>query len=509
MRRIAFSIMLGLGCLTTPLADGQSRTSPATLGTKSSSKQHSIAHVLLLSIDGMHALDLARLTKERSDSALARLSAHGITYTNANTSFPSNSWPGLLSMVTGGSPNSTGVIFENNYDRSLSPPASDCSKVGTVVIFDSSIDKNSNAVDGGGGIDPEKLPRDPKNGCKPVFPHSFIRVNNIFEVIKQAGGKTAWSDKHPAYEFLNGPSGTGVDDLYTPEVHANRVGKSIQKIEAYDDSKVDVVLNQIHGKDHTGAKNVGVPTVFGMNFQAISVAQKLEGNGYLDANGTPSPGLLDAFTHTDQSISKMLAALQQHGLMTSTLIIVTAKHGDVPIDPTRLKRADLELIPKTVSAIDKNLLAGLNQDGSIAMVWLADQKRTAEVTAALRKIEVEAGIQEIYSGDSLKLRFNDPESDPRVPDIIIQPNAGQVYVNPGSGFIAEHGGMTDADRHVPLLISHPSLGHQEVKSPTQTAQIAPTILKALGLDPNYLQAVRQERTSSLPGFDEAMHKSER
>src|SRR2546427_11016218 len=166
-----------------------------------------------------------------------------------------------------------------------------------------------------------------------------------------------------------------------------------------------------------------------MNFQAISVAQKLEGNGYLDADGTPSPGLLDAFTHTDQSISKMLAALQQHGLMTSTLIIVTAKHGDVPIDPTRLKRADLELIPKTVSAIDKNLLPGLNQAGSIAMVWLADQKRTAEATAALRKIEVEAGIQEIYSGASLELLFNDPALDPQVPDIIIPPNAEQVHLS--------------------------------------------------------------------------------
>ena len=158
----ALIAILGFTCLLSSLADAQNRT-PGTAGSRTQprGKQHSIARVLLLSIDGMHALDLARLTKERSDSALARLSAHGITYTNAHTSFPSNSWPGLLSMVTGGSPNSTGVIFENNYDRSLSPPASDCSKVGTAVIFDSSIDKNPDAIDGGGGIDPQKLPRDP------------------------------------------------------------------------------------------------------------------------------------------------------------------------------------------------------------------------------------------------------------------------------------------------------------------------------------------------------------
>jgi hypothetical protein len=120
----------------------------------------------------------------------------------------------------------------------------------------------------------------------------------------------------------------------------------------------------------------------------------------------------------------------------------------------------------------------------------------------LRKIQTEAGIQEIYSGESLKLRFNDPASDPRVPDIIIQPIFGQIYVEPSSGFIAEHGGMTDADTQVPLMISHPSLGRQQIKFPTQTAQIAPTILKMLELDPNSLRAVKEEKTPSLPGFDE-------
>ena len=108
-------------------------------------RKNLIRHVLLLSLDGMHSLDLANLVKYRPESALAKLSLHGVTYSNASTSFPSNSWPGLLSMVTGGSPNVTGVIFENSYDRSLSAPASDCSKIGTTVIFDSSIDKNRDA----------------------------------------------------------------------------------------------------------------------------------------------------------------------------------------------------------------------------------------------------------------------------------------------------------------------------------------------------------------------------
>ena len=486
-----------IACVISPLRPIEAR---AQLSDENGStpRKNPIRHVLLLSLDGMHSLDLANLIKDRPESALAKLSLHAVTYSNASTSFPSNSWPGLLSMVSGGSPNVTGVIFENSYDRSLSPPASDCSKIGTTVIFDSSIDRNRDAVDGGGGIDPAKLPRDPKRGCAPVFPHNFIRVNTIFEVIKRSGGRTAWSDKHPAYDFVNGPSGTGVDDLFTPEVRSFR---GLKNVESYDDLKVAAILNEINGKDHTGTGEVGVPAIFGMNFQAISVAQKTAGGGYLDGSGRLSPTLEDALVHTDQSLGKIMARLQERNLLDSTLVVVTAKHGDSPIDPAKLKHANLELIPKTVTAVHEGLLAGLEQDGSVALLWLSDQDRTADVVNALRKIQEEAGIQEIYSGESLKLLFNDPKSDTRVPDIIIQPTPGQIYVDNGSTFIAEHGGNANADRNVPLLIYHPKFSRQEIKFPVQTSQIAPSILKALGLNPFSLDAVRIEKTPLLPGLD--------
>lgn len=38
------------------------------------------------------------------------------------------------------------------------------------------------------------------------------------QVIKAAGLRTAYAEKHPSYEVLHGPSGAGVDDLYTPEI---------------------------------------------------------------------------------------------------------------------------------------------------------------------------------------------------------------------------------------------------------------------------------------------------
>src|SRR5437868_1422421 len=225
-----------------------SRGAEAQAAPKITPGRPRVERVLLLSLDGLHALDLANYVKARPSSALAHLSQHGLTYTNAHSSMPSNSWPGLLAMVTGGSPISTGVMFENSYDRSLSPPGSNCTVIGTPVIYDSSIDNNPDAPDGG-GINPKSLPLDPAKGCTPVYPHNFVRVNNIFEEIKQHGGRTAWSDKHPAYEFVNGPSGTGVDDLFTPEIRSVSRARSVAKTEVYDDTKVQAILNEIAGKD--------------------------------------------------------------------------------------------------------------------------------------------------------------------------------------------------------------------------------------------------------------------
>src|SRR4051794_23120936 len=136
---------------------------------------NTIKHVVLLGIDGFHALDLENYVASHPQSALAELKHSALTYTDAHTAKPSDSFPGILSMVTGGTPFATGVYFESSYDRALSPAGSNCATVGTELLLDESIDINPDAVDGGGGISPEKVPLNPKRGCSPVFPHDLLR----------------------------------------------------------------------------------------------------------------------------------------------------------------------------------------------------------------------------------------------------------------------------------------------------------------------------------------------
>lgn len=501
MRRIA--VVVGQALILTATCLFGMGAGKRELAVRASSPAR-IQRVLLVSIDGLHALDLAIFVKSNPDSALARLSAKGVTYTQAFTSKPSDSFPGLLSMVTGGSPISTGVWYEGSYARELSPSGSNCKSVGTVVVWDSSVDRDKKAVDGG-GIDPAKLPLDPRKGCAPVFPHNYLRVNTVFEVVHQAKMRTAWCDKHPSYEMVNGPSSLGVDDLYTPEIVASGAVHNLHAAEAYDDLKVQAVLNEIDGRDHTGARSLGVPALWGMSLQEVSVAQKLAGGGYSDAMGTPSPDLHDALSHIDHSLGKISRALGSRGLAASTLIIITAKHGESPIDVKKRRIIPDSILPKIINRSHPGVLALAYQDGDLASIWLRDQSQTNNVVETLSQPGDESvlDVQQILAGESLKLLFNDPLRDIRTPDIVLIPNLGGIYTEADSQFIAEHGGFSDEDTHVALLVSNPRLKPGLIKTPVQTRQIAPTILASLGLDPRALQAVQIEKTRVLQGLFEA------
>jgi hypothetical protein len=481
-----------------------------------------IRRVLLLSIDGAHALDLANYVKSNPRSALARLSRTGITYTNANLPTPADNHEGSLSMFAGGTPISTGIWYDEVYDRTTSPPASNCSTQGSEVNFFHEADIDFTKIDGGGGFDPNKLSRDPKRGCAPIFPHNYLRVNTAFEVVKAAGMRTAWCEKHYNGDLMNGPSGHGVDDLYVREINyepsgthgwVNKVNERVSLTEPLDDQKVQAVINEIDGFDHSRTQRVGVPGLFGTTLQAVTVGEMqpaLRGDektgqieqpagGYIDAYGTPSLALKEAWDHTDKLIGKIVDELEAQGLLSSTLVIVTGIHGQSPIDPRERVNIDKSIIPKLIG----ENMAKQTLD-TIQIYWLKDQTQTAKVAAMLSEpaTKTAGGIEDVLWGESLKLLFPDPLEDPRVPDIIVVPKLGVMYNNPKTGAIAEHGGFLHQDTNVPLLFSNPGLAPtpRVIKAVVSTTDVAPSILQTLGLDAQALEAVRIEKTRMLPGL---------
>jgi hypothetical protein len=271
--------------------------------------------------------------------------------------------------------------------------------------------------------------------------------------------------------------------------------KSTLNITCYDEIKVNAVINQIDGFTHDRKKSAPVPAIFGMNFQSVSVGQKLKGTGYKDALGTPSALLAANLDFVDQSLGRRVGELKKSGLLEQTLIIVSAKHGQSPIDMSKRTAIDDSL---PASIVGDAYAFDISDDASL--IWLTAPSFTTGVVANLSKPANQAalGIQEIFALQSLANKFNSPLQDERTPDILLKSNTGVIFTT-GSK-ISEHGGMNEDDVHVALLLSNPMISARQVRIPVLTQQVASTILKSLGLEPGRLDASRREQISVLPFF---------
>jgi hypothetical protein len=518
-----------------------------------------VKHVLLLSIDGMHAADFYNcahgVTGLNSGNPycpnLATLAGTGINYVATSSSKPSDSAPGLMALVTGGTPRSTGIYYDVAFDRTLDGPqittgtglaAAPCTPgaapAGTTTDNDQGIDLDDTKLNGGAdataaAIDPKKLSRNPAAGCAPVYPWNFLRTNTIFSVIHAAGGYTAWIDKHPSYAMVAGPGGTGLNDYYAPEVDSNVVAlpgiktslgascatvrdatapswnASFEDIQCYDAVRVDALLNEIAGKTHKGSP-AETPAIMGMNFQSVYTGESVNEpgvgtGGYQNAAGLPSALLLQEIESVDVSIGDIVNALKNRGIYDDTLIIVTAKHGGSPIDTSRYVAntntpATLlgTRLPFSESPLNPTGIGATEDD--VSVLWLNKGESVPSAVEVLEQNAAAIGLGQIYYGPTLALNYNvggwEPGQDPRTPDIIVAPNVGVTYSG-STTMIADHGGFAHDDTNVMLLVSHPSFKPQTVFDGTSTTQVAPTILKALGLNPAALDAVRAEGTAVL------------
>ena len=542
-------------------------------GGSSSATAPVVSRALVISIDGLHQQDVTNCIAAGTCPNLASLANTGVTFTAANTPGLSDSVPGLAALLTGGSPKTTGLFYDDIYDRNLySGTDTACAGTKGVEVFLQEVAGadayNGGALahlDGGGDFNTQQLPRKKtaSGDCVPVYPHNFIQTNTIFEVIREnlPGAFTAWADKHAwGTDWLNGPSGNGVMDMARTEINSDfgtAQGKAAAgfdftstptQTKVFDHIHTSILINQIDGLDSTGvvsaamggttvSNKIPVPTIFGTNFQTLSVSQKalnVNGGGYKDASFTPNALTADAIKYLDGEIGLIKTELTNKGLLSTTLFIVSAKHGQTPTDYSKLKKiGDTVASTLTAAALGANSTIGSGSDATtgnvlgtgqfteddVAFIWLNDQSdanRTAVVAAlqanancptldATHTIvagQINPGIcagADAGSGViNLKTdgRFGDPALG-RTPDIMIQPNFGTIY-SKSQKKDAEHGGAAPTDTNVGLIVSHPALTKQTVSTAVLTTQVAPTILKALGLNPTLLNSVKVEGTAVLP-----------
>jgi predicted AlkP superfamily pyrophosphatase or phosphodiesterase len=143
---------------------------------------------------------------------------------------------------------------------------------------------------------------------------------------------------------MRGPSGTGLTVGYFPEIQS--IKNDVKNTIAYDSLHVGAWLDWIDGVTPVntttyGAETLGgsTPTLFGGNFQSVSVAQKTVGYNN-DTTSSLSAALLEAMDFVDASFGKVVAKLKSKKLLASSLIIVASKHGQAPIKRSKWSKVD-------------------------------------------------------------------------------------------------------------------------------------------------------------------------
>jgi hypothetical protein len=386
---------------------------------------------------------------------------------------------------------------------------------------------------------------------------------------------TAFSDKHPAYQIANGNDPKAIDDFYAPEVNSNgalldpTTNKTVNAdvllrtslalgfvpdvtkytlvdasndpqgpndpnletltnnpllTEKYDDLKVQAILNQIYGQgSQASILNPQVPAIFGMNFQAVSVAQKYFAGGITrlnDLTTAPSQVLEAAMQHTDASVGAIVTALQNAGLWTSTEVYLQAKHGQAPRVGVGGLMADSTL-PNVLAQAGAPIAFAVQDD--VSLLYLQDQTQTQQATDALNNFKNTGSINVYFQGQLVTLPASEvidqvlsgtalvnaglgnAATDSTTPDLIVTLFPGFIWVGNPQKFTnkrAEHGGFSEDDTHVALIVGGgalpASVQDTMVTTPVQLQQVAVSALDALGLDPSKLTGAVIESTKALP-----------
>ena len=453
------AVAAGLAAALGGVAVASAATAPP--GNTGNGQQQGIQHILLISVDGMHQSDLDWYVANHPNSELARLATGGAEYTDAQTADPSDSAPTGTGLMTGADPKLTGIYYDDEYSHGVFPPGTTkCTGPvpGGNVIYDSpddklpavpdllkngsgntfpAFDEDGSIYPGGlttnpalimnltphpqSGLNPATYPVDPET-CQPIQPWDFLGVNTIFQVIHNAGMRTAWSDKHAIYTSFNGPGSNGrsIDDFFGPEIDSQAVEPNgvpypddgawtddNAATKQYDSYKVQAVINWINGYGHSGhGPKAGTPAIYGMNFQVVSTAEKLKSSpavligpnahgkytegpslpgGYVTVNGeqVPGPLLRSALDWVNDALQRMAGMIRADGEAGSTAIILTAKHGQSPLNNNQLQRIDDGPIIAGVNAAwavhhpGNKTLAVQEADDDGLLWWLSDRSQAA------------------------------------------------------------------------------------------------------------------------------------
>lgn len=225
--------------------------------------------------------------------------------------------------------------------------------------------------------------------------------------------------------------------------------------------------------------------------------------------GLGHPASLEAIRDADRHLGLLLAALDEAGVRDETLVVVVSDHGYVGVE----RRVDLAAALGPAVEDERVILA---PNGCAVLVYVErrDARAVARVAARLDGVP---GLGAVFSGaDGAPVVDGTAPLDalgiggPLAPDLLVtldwrdDPNehgyAG-VSAECGSPNLASHGGASRWEVRNTLVLGGPGVrAGQRVAAPAGNADLAPTILAALGLPipPTATGRVLSEALERLP-----------
>src|SRR5262249_22495202 len=142
--------------------------------------------------------------------------------------------------------------------------------------------------------------------------------------------------------------------------------------------------------------------------------------GYADADATPYNGLQFGLDFVDSQLGAVVAELQAQGIANRTLIVISAKHGQSPIDVT-LRKPVHDSPYAATPGIDTGTATGNGSytTDDVGLVWLAPSLEMKKYQAAKAYLLSQAstlGITRLLDKGQLAQLYQNPFGNSRTPD---------------------------------------------------------------------------------------------
>lgn len=370
LRRWAIMVALTLGSVVPP----------STLA----STNH---HVVLITIDGLGAADLA--DPQTPLPTLRRLAAAGAVATGLRVSNPAVTWPSHTTLVTGVHAEKHSVLFNGALIR-RGP--------GEPVILDGQRDKSN-----------------------------LVAVPTLYDHLYRVGYRTAavnWPCTRRATtlpdDFPDVPEPIA---HMTPRLRVQLVHAGILR----DDTDATFRKESAAGRDQIWT--AAAVHLLVTRRPHLLLLHLLITDAIQHRHGPHSPAADTAIALADAHLSEVLRALETAGIKERTTIFVTSDHGFA--QPTKLISPNVVFRKAGLLRPGPRQRAQALSEGGTAFVYLtAPETRAADRSKVIELLRGHEGIADILQPESYPaLRLPDPTNNPQMGDLVLVAAEGYAFSN--------------------------------------------------------------------------------